>query len=330
MHNGIIDVHSHPLLPAWRQALAAATGQKLETLSVFGLPAPDWSAEIQLDMMDRHDITTSLLSLPGVASLAAGQQATALCRSLNESFATLIADHPGRFGAFATVPLDDMKAAVSTTAEALDVLKLHGVGIGTHHLGRYLGDPHFDPLLEELDRRSAVLFVHPIPPPGFALQPGALDVSILEFMFDTTRMVTNMILWGAKQRFPNIKVISTHGGGTIPYLASRLSIMEPLFGAGMGRPTLDEEAVMAALRTFYFDLTASTSAASLDALLHLVPAQQLLLGFDCPMMPAKTVAPVLARFHAYERLTADEKQMIMSGNALKLFPGLRSIAHRVR
>jgi predicted TIM-barrel fold metal-dependent hydrolase len=131
-----------------------------------------------------------------------------------------------------------------------------------------------------------------------------------------------MVLSGTKQKYEDIRIISTHGGGTIPYLASRISILEPLFGAGSGHRTLSGDEVLAGLGSFYFDLTASTSAASLDSIRRLVPAKQLLMGFDYPMMPASTITPALARFAAYEGLGAEEKDMILSDNATQLFPRL--------
>src|SRR3984893_9031610 len=114
-------------------------------------------------------------------------------------------------------------------------------------------------------------------------------------------MATNMILSGAKKRFSDIRMICTHGGGTVPYLASRISILEPVFGAGPNRAVLSGEEILSGLSTFYFDLTASTAAASLDAIRHLVPASQLMLGFDFPMMPASIIPPILGR-DAYSTL----------------------------
>jgi hypothetical protein len=119
-----------------------------------------------------------------------------------------------------------------------------------------------------------------------------------------------------------MSLISTHGGGAIPYLASRISILEPQFGAGPGRPVLTGEQVLEQLSTFYFDLTASTAAASLDAIRHLVPASRLMLGFDFPMMPATSVKPALDRFAAYGGLTTAERRQIMEGTAFELLPGL--------
>jgi 6-methylsalicylate decarboxylase len=317
----LIDVHSHPLLPIWKGALARATGQSIESVSMFGLKMPAWSPELHIQAMDANAIGLSMLSLPGATHFLTGRDARTLARAINEQLADLVDRHAPRFGAFAVTPLDDMDAAIEEMAYALDVLKLDGVASGTHYLDRYLGDVHFDPWFDEMNRRRTTLFVHPLPPANFK-PAGALDVSILEFMFESTRMVANMVLSGTKLKYKDISIISTHGGGTIPYLASRISILEPLFGAGSGRRTLSADEVLAGLGSFYFDLTASTGAASLDSIRRLVSATQLLMGFDYPMMPASTIAPALARFAAYEGLEAGEKRGIFSDNAMQLFPRL--------
>jgi hypothetical protein len=108
----------------------------------------------------------------------------------------------------------------------------------------------------------------------------------------------------------------------VPYLAPRISILEPVFGAGPNRAVLSGEEILSGLSTFYFDLTASTAAASLDAIRHLVPASQLMLGFDFPMMPAGTITPALGRFENYQRLATEDRDKIVQGNALGLLPGL--------
>jgi predicted TIM-barrel fold metal-dependent hydrolase len=204
---------------------------------------------------------------------------------------------------------------------ALDVLKLDGVSSSTHVAGAYLGDARFDTWFGEMNRRGVTLFVHPAPPPGAEQITLGINVAILEFMFDSTRMATNMVLSGAKKRFADVRMICTHGGGTTPYLASRISILEPQFGAGPDRAILSADEVLAGLSTFYFDLTASTAAASLDAIAHLVPPSQLMLGFDFPMMPATTVRGAWQRFndHGYDN---GDRHAIVQGTALRLLPSL--------
>jgi predicted TIM-barrel fold metal-dependent hydrolase len=263
-----------------------------------------------------------MLSLPGATNFLTGRDARALARAINEELANIVGRHSARFGAFAVVPLDNMETAIEETVYAMDVLKLDGISSSTHYLEKYLGDSYFDPWFDEMNRRGTTLFAHPVPPASFRPGGGGLDVSILEFMFESTRMVANLVLSGTKKKYSDIKIISTHGGGTIPYLASRISILEPVFGAGEGRAILSSDEVIAGLGSFYFDLTASTAAASLAAVRHLVPADQLLMGFDYPMMPASTIAPARSRFAAYGNLSQNERDMILSRNAIRLFPRL--------
>jgi len=291
---------------------------------IAGRPLPDWSVEGHLNAMDDNGIAASVLSLPGGTNFLKGSDARDAARAINEYFADIIARFPSRFGAFAVLPLDDTDAALEEMRYAMDVLQLDGISSDTHLGGVYLGDPSYDRWFEEMHRRSATLFVHPTAPPGSEQAGIGLNVAILEFMFDTTRMVANLVLSGRKQRFSKIKIISTHGGGTAPYLASRISILAPIIGAEAGRITLSAEEVLTGMGSFYYDLTASTAAASLDALLHLVPAAQLLMGFDYPMMPTSTIAPAQRRFVEYEKLTPQEKRMILSQNAQGLFPRLAS------
>jgi predicted TIM-barrel fold metal-dependent hydrolase len=318
---GIIDVHSHALLPLWLDAASKALNIARDNLQIAGTPVPEWSVDHHLAMMEANGIAACVLSWPAATSFCNGKPARDLARAMNEAFAEIVARHPTRFGAFAVLPLDDMDASVEEMTYAIDVLKLDGVSSGTHIAGAYLGDSRFDSWFAEMNRRGVTLFVHPIPPLNAAQVSMGINVSILEFMFDSTRMATNMVLSGAKKRFADVRLICTHGGGTIPYVASRISILEPLFGAGPNRPILSGEEVLAGLSTFYFDLTASTAPASLDAIRHLVPPSRLMLGFDFPMMPASTVPGAWRSFEDYG-YSAGDRFDIIQGTALNLLPGL--------
>ena len=145
-------------------------------------------------------------------------------------------------------------------------------------------------------------------------------------MFETTRMVTTMVLSGAKQRFDRINLIATHGGGTIPYLAHRIGLAGSMPWAYRDGPKLGPQEIMASLASFYFDLTAATSATTLDALRALVPADRLLMGFDYPLMPEATIDPGQQAFDRYPGFDDDEKRKIASGNARRLLPRFRGAA----
>jgi predicted TIM-barrel fold metal-dependent hydrolase len=319
---GIIDVHSHALPPLWVDAAAKATRIPRDKLQIAGAPVPEWSVEKHLAMMDAHGVAACVLSQPGATVFLKGQPARDLARAMNEEFASIIARHPKRFAAFAVMPLDDIDACNDEMAYALDVLKLDGIACSTNVDGVYLGNPRYDSWFAEMNRRKVTLFVHPSVPPGFDPSAIGINPSILEFPFDSTRMVVNMVLSGAKKRFSDVRMISTHGGGTVPYLTFRIGLLELEFGSGPGRPMMSAEEVQAGVSSFYFDLTASAAAAQLDAIRHLVPASQLMLGFDYPMMLEETIGLVWEKFETYPKFTPGERYDIIQGTALSLLPAL--------
>jgi predicted TIM-barrel fold metal-dependent hydrolase len=151
-----------------------------------------------------------------------------------------------------------------------------------------------------------------------------LNPSVLEFMFDTTRMIANMVATGAKKRFSNIKIISTHGGGTIPYLVTRIQVLEHAFGVGTGRLELSPEEVREGIASFYYDLTAATSEAQLGAILKLVPVSQLVMGLDFPLMPKSTFTPAIADIGRYPAFNEADLQSLSYGNAGRLYPALKA------
>ncbi len=307
----IIDVHSHPIL-AFGEGAPVGEGRK----------QPEWSVESALSYMDEHDISACVLSSPASANSATGQEARDIARRTNELLAEIVSKHPNRFGAVATLPGLDPDGAIAEIGYALDTLKMDGVTTTTSIHDVYLGEPRFDPWLEELNKRSATFFVHPtITKAGETLLNG-LNASVLEFMFDTTRMITNMVATGAKKRFSQIMIISTHGGGTIPFLVNRIQMLEHAFGVRPGLLELSPEEVREGIASFYYDLTAATSEAQLGAILKLVPVSQLLMGLDNPMMPKSTFASALADVGRYPAFSETDLRSISYANAFRLYPEL--------
>src|SRR6266850_6309974 len=184
----IIDVHSHIITNLGSQA------------PMDKLPA--WSIEQSLSLMDANGISASVLSLPDAASDAKGPEACELARRINEQLADIVSKHPTRFGAMATLPaLAATDGLLEEMAYALDTLKVDGVATTTSIDDIYLGDTCYDPWFEEMNHRGVTLFVHPVPAKASRSVDLGIDVSLLEFMFDTTRMLTNMIFSRAKKRF---------------------------------------------------------------------------------------------------------------------------------
>ena len=304
----IIDVHSHIITNLGSQA-------PMDKL-------PPWSIEQSLSLMDANGIAASVLSLPDSVNHAKGSEACQLARRINEQLADIVSKHPTRFGAMATLPaLSATDVVLEEIAYALDTLKLDGVATTTSIDDIYLGDTRYDPWLEEMNHRGITLFVHPVPAKASRSVDLGIDVSILEFMFDTTRMLTNMIFSGAKKRFSKIKIISTHGGGTIPYLMTRIEILEQVFGPGKGR-ALGSSEIREGLASFYYDLTAATSPAQLFALQQMVPLSHLVMGFDNPFMPGWTFSPAIRDMERWNGFSDTEVSSIAHQNAESLYPAL--------
>src|SRR5882757_3938041 len=306
----IIDVHSHPVLAFGERAPVGEAKQ------------PDWSVESALSYMEEYDITACMLSAPAAANDATGQEARDIARRTNELLAEIVSKHPNRFGAVATLPALDADGAIAEISYALDTLKLDGVTTTTSINDVYLGEPQFDPWFEDLNRRSATLFVHPTITKAAETLLNGLNASVIEFMFDTTRMITNMVATGAKKRFSQIKIISAHGGGTVPYLVNRIQTLEHTFGVGPGRLELSSEEVRKGIASFYYDLTAATSEAQLGAILKLVLVSQLMMGLDFPLMPKSTFAPAIADIGRYAAFNETDLRSISYENAFRLYPAL--------
>ena len=215
-----IDVHHHILPPAFISAL-----NSLNVPWTGGPEIPTWSLSQAHDMMGQMGIDAAVASAsPGVYWGGDTGFAVKLAHETNEFLAEVVRDDPDHFGAFATMPLPDVDASLRELEYAYDTLGLDGVVLFSSQGGRYLGDPLFDPLFEELERRKAIVFIHPTTlPPGADATGLTIPYGVAEFTFDTTRAITNMLYSGTLERFPSIRYIVSHAGGTIPYLAWRIS-----------------------------------------------------------------------------------------------------------
>jgi predicted TIM-barrel fold metal-dependent hydrolase len=181
-------------------------------------------------------------------------------------------------------------------------------------MAAYLGDPRFEPLWQELDRRKAVVFVHPIKPPN---NPTNIPVGVLEFVFDTTRTITSLIYSGATIRYPDIKFIFAHGGGTAPYLASRIEggvRLDPKLGRIL------PNGVMPELKKFYWDTALTFSDTQLKSLLTLADPSKVMFGSDFPFAP-KMIYPVALK-SLNTQLPPAILTEVLHGSALRLMPTL--------
>lgn len=314
-----IDVHHH-IVPAEYVAALEKVGRS----GGGGIPFPKWSAEEALGVMDRHGIRTAVTSVsaPGIHF---GDDAAArdLARRCNEVSARLVVDHFGRFGGFAVLPLPDVDGALRELEHALDTLRLDGVVLlASCHDGRVLGDPAFDALFDELDRRRAVVFVHPTVPKSSETIPIDVPGFAAEFTFDTSRAILNLIWSGTAERCPNVKLIFSHAGGTAPFLAWRWSLLDFLPGTSARAP----KGVLHYLRSFFYDTALSASPHALRSLSELVPASHILFGSDYPFAPEILVQASVEGLGAYDGFDDAARRAIETDNALALLPRLAGAA----
>lgn len=317
--SNIIDVHAHSMSPAWIDLLAGKSAPNPPRFEGCDIPA--WNAEAAIDVMDRHEIEAMVLSNPiGTKDLSL-EEAVPLARRMNEELADILARYPKRFGAFAALPLQDMDATHAELEYALDTLGFDGVCLQTSFDGAYPGDPRFEPMFAELDRRGSTAFVHPATPLNAEAIRLPIITGILEYPSDTTRAVVSFVLSGMQRRYPNMNYIATHGGGTLPFLAHRIAFVTGRRGTGY-EAQLDYASVMAGFRNIHYDLTIATDKAQLLAMREFVPVQQLLMGFDYPMVAAPHIQPMLRGVLDSGLFSDSEIALIARQNALRLVPRL--------
>ena len=316
-----IDVHAHFLPEYYRDALAAAGITHPD-----GMPAvPDWSEGAALGVMDQLDVAAAVLSIssPGV-HFGDDAAARALARRCNETGAELSRRRPDRFGFFAATPLPDVDGAVAEAVHALDALGGDGVCLLTNHRGLYLGDERLEPLYRELDQRRAVVFIHPTSPSCGGCEALAVGYPrpLLEFMFETTRSVSQMILAGVTRRYANVRFVVPHAGAALPVLASRIEAQIPAMTHGP-RPDVKGE-----MRKLYYDLAGAPLPELLSALREIVEVDRLLYGSDWPFTATAGCVALAGQLDRTPLPDARERQAAMLENALALFPRLAPAVER--
>ncbi len=306
---GKIDVHAHYVPDGYREALQRAGHDQPD-----GFPwIPAWSAEEHVQVMDRLGIATSLLSIssPGV-HLGGGGDAVELAREVNEAGRRAVVDHPGRFGLLASLPLPDVDAAIAEIAHCCDHLDVDGFVLLTNIDGTYLGDASFEPVFRELDRRNARVLVHPTSPACWEHTSFGRPRPMLEFLFDTTRAVVDLVLNGTIARHPGIEIIVPHAGATLPLVADRVSAFSLLLGVD---PAVD---VLRDLGRLHFDLAGHAVPRQLDALLTMTTLDHLHYGSDFPFTPEPVAAAAAERLDG----TAATLAASLRANTERLFPAL--------
>jgi predicted TIM-barrel fold metal-dependent hydrolase len=316
MTNNRIDVHSHYIPDFYRDTLIEAGHLHPDGIKAI----PEWSTTLALATMDRLGIATSVLSIssPGV-HFGDDAQAASLARAVNEDAVRLRESHPGRFGFFASLPLPDIDTSVLELRYALDVLHADGITIETNHHGMYLGDERLDVIFSEVASRGSVVFIHPTSPQEAAHLALGYPRPMLEFMFETTRSVTNLILSGMLERHPGARVIVPHAGAALPILANRIELLLPLLTPPGGATP---PSVRQALKHLYFDLAGAPVDEMLRALLAVADPSKILYGSDFPFTPADACVQLADRLASTESVDEELKREFFRGNARALFPAI--------
>jgi predicted TIM-barrel fold metal-dependent hydrolase len=310
-----IDIHQHFVSPSF----LAFLGAKNAVSPVPGFAAwKDFSPTRAVETLDRVGTQTAMLSItaPGVW-FGDAQEARTLAREMNEyAAAKMVADHKGRFGLFAVLPLPDVQGSLQEIAYALDTLKADGVGILTSYGNAWLGDPQFAPVFEELNRRKAVVYTHPTDAQCCQGLIPRVNNQLLEYPTDTTRTIFSLVVSDAATKYSDIRFIFSHAGGTITSVAGRLLGPETANLAAQPKPN----SRLYHLRRFYYDTAGSANPVNMNALKTLVPTTQIVFGTDAPFFDG---APQVQGLQA-SGFSSDELRGIERDNALQLIPRLRT------
>jgi predicted TIM-barrel fold metal-dependent hydrolase len=303
---GRIDVHHHMLPPFYMDLRRAVP-------DVGKMPA--WSPAKSLDDMEKNDVSTAMLSLAvsGV-TFDAGEAGRSLARKSNDFGAELVKDHPASFGLLAALPLPDPQGSLVEIEYALDTLHADGIALLSSYGDKWLGDATYEPVFQELNRRKAVVFVHPNAPNCCTNVMPHVPASTMEFYFDTARTIESLLLNGTFSRFPNLQFIFSHGGGAMPILANRMARLFPKDLASYA-----PNGVLYELKRRYYDTASASNPTSLSAIMSLVPSSQIIFGSDFPFLSAGDAAGDLV----HSGLPDATVEAINRGNAARLFPRLK-------
>jgi predicted TIM-barrel fold metal-dependent hydrolase len=317
-----IDIHHHAMQEPVRQWLISHG----RIPNMNGPPFGPWSATDTLAVMDANQIQIGVISvlMPSEFFQTEGE-ARYLVRLGNETVSDVVRRYPNRFGFFAALPLPYVAAALEEIPYVLDTLRADGICLMAHAGNAYLGDPLFDPVFAELNRRKTVVFTHPFVIPGAPNGAPGIPNFIADFMLDTTRAGIRMMLARTLDRFPNIPaIILPHGGGFLPYIGSRLRLAHYLAGAD-----LDNDTIRRYIRSFHYDTAMWTSPYATPTLLGaVVDHSRILYGTDWNAIPAAAVAEATGALNSDPLISNDLRRQITRANALRLLPGVANRASR--
>jgi 6-methylsalicylate decarboxylase len=334
---GRIDIHHHHVPPALATRPGAAGG-----LGNGGAPAGGrggagragagaaaagggafgrgWTPEKTLEQMEKYDISVAILSMTQMGPLLYDntEKGRMAVRTGNEYGASLMQKWPKKFGLFTGVPLPDIDGVMKEIEYGYDTLKADGIGIYTNdNQNRWPGDPYFDPMWQELNRRNAIVYMHPLAPPCCTNLNDSVSTAMNEFDFDITRGCTSILANGIFHRFPNVKVIIPHSGGTMPMIAGRIKDRYP---KDAKHAEYIPNGVIAELQKFYFDIAHGSFPWPMAAMTKFAQPDRILFGTDYPFEPIESTVNEIPGLG----YSADFWRAVDRGNAEKLLPRFKA------
>jgi len=311
---GSIDVHHHMTPPSYVKSME-------KELAAGGFTARPWTPAVSLEAMDKNGVATAMLSpvqrLVMDSMSDRSERARSLTRQNNDFGAQVVRDQPRRFGLLAALPLPDQDGSLREIEYAFDTLKADGIALWTSYQDKWPGDPAFDRVWEELNRRKAIVFFHPATASCCRnLMPGLAISGIIEYDLDTARAAESMLLNRTPMKFPDIRFIFSHSGGALTVLAAR--IIDDLPRAGKN---LTAEEVETAFKKFYYETAHGSKPAALDALKDVAPVSQILFGSDVPIRAYDLTTVGLEDYRGF---SPSDWHAIYRGNAERLWPRLKA------
>lgn len=302
----------------------------------FGSAFPGWTLSQDLEDMDKNGTATAILSIttPGFPTGTIKEKRKVM-RDCNDAAAKLGQQHPGRFGSFAAIPMLDTDGALKEIEYALDTLKADGIGLFSNYGEVWLGNSRFAPIYEELNRRKAIIYIHPNAPNCCGNMPLTQEGvpnegPMIEYGTDTTRNIASLIFSGTTKKFPNISFITSHAGGMMPYIIERffqngaeVEVVPGVVtkGQGAGHDPKTGQDTLRELRKLYYDTAQSSNPVAMGALRKVVPVSQIVFGTDYWYRTAEETARGLVTGKVFN---GAELRMIDRGNAERLLPKYKS------
>lgn len=310
-----IDVHAHPVPKFYNDAMEKYLGGNPDKF-----PMPKWSGELHLEFMERMNIAFTVMSFSSPhINFSTREINRRLVREGNELVAESVKKHPKKFAFLATLPVPEVEDSIAEIHYALDVLDAWGFTLPTNTKGVYMGAPSLEPVFVELNKRKALVTFHPNKPGRTPEIPGAkLPFPMMEFFFDTTRTVVDIILKGYLTKYPDIKFLLPHCGAMLPYVVDRIDSFMPVL-TKIGTVSEDFN-IYDVYKRFYFDSAGASGLRQIPDVMEVVDHSHIVYATDWPFTPVPVIGQQADLIFASEKYTEEQKQRIAWKNAKTLFP----------